>query len=949
MAEKILNARIVHKHDTELNWSKATNFIPKQGEIIVYDIDTTYAYERMKIGDGKTVVSALPFVDDAVLTKSKAYTDEKNEELSEGFSNVIYQMYGTDLTDAGAPTIRAIASDEADDALADAKAYTVSEIAEWVGDKTVSTQISTAIANKADSGHTHDDRYYTETEINTKLSAKADADHTHEISELTDLSGASVSHASTADSADEATHATTADTANAVAWANVTGKPSTYTPATHSHAISDVTDLQTTLNAKVPTSRTVNGKALSANITLSASDVGADTSGSANTALTNAKAYTDSEITEWVGDTKVSEQISTAIADKVDKVSGKGLSTNDYTTAEKNKLAGIAAGAEVNQNAFAKVTVGSTTIAADAESDALTLVAGNNVTITPDATNDKITIAATDTVYTHPTYTAKSSGLYKVTVDGTGHVSAATAVAKSDITALGIPAQDTTYSAATTSAAGLMSASDKSKLDGIASGANKITVDSALSSTSTNPVQNKAVNAAISNLNTLVGDTAVSTQISTAIAGLVDSSPDALNTLNELAAALGDDPNFATTVANQIGTKANASDLTSHTSNKSNPHGVSLSQLGVTATAAELNILDGVTATAAELNKLDGVTATTAELNYVDGVTSNIQTQLNAKVPTSRTVNGKALSANITLSASDVGADASGAANTALTSAKTYTDSEIQEWVGDTPVATQITNAVADKADKSEGAFFIEGSGTTDSTAKTSTWTGSSDRITSYYDGLTIRYKIGVAGQSTTTLNINDLGAKTVYRFGTSKLTTQFPVGSIVHLIYHADLNGGCWMCSDYDANTNTYQRVYESSAKNVEYPLTARYNTTTGSTYYAEYGRYSTGVTLNPSTNTITATAFKGSLTGNSDTATKATQDASGNVITSTYATKTELDTLVGDTPVADQIASAIADIPYATDEEIYAMMIEEEALPVIQTEDGSVLCSAENEILMI
>lgn len=55
---------------------------------------------------------------------------------------------------------------------------------------------------------------------------------------------------------------------------------------------------------------------------------------------------------------------------------------------------------------------------------------------------------------------------------------------------------------------------------------------------------------------------------------------------------------------------------------------------GVTATTAELNILDGVTATATEINKLDGVTATTAELNYVDGVTSNIQTQLNAKAPT---------------------------------------------------------------------------------------------------------------------------------------------------------------------------------------------------------------------------------------------------------------------------------------------------------------------------
>ena len=45
----------------------------------------------------------------------------------------------------------------------------------------------------------------------------------------------------------------------------------------------------------------------------------------------------------------------------------------------------------------------------------------------------------------------------------------------------------------------------------------------------------------------------------------------------------------------------------------------------------------GITATAAELNKLDGVTTTATELNYVDGVTSNIQTQLNGKLSTSGT------------------------------------------------------------------------------------------------------------------------------------------------------------------------------------------------------------------------------------------------------------------------------------------------------------------------
>lgn len=58
---------------------------------------------------------------------------------------------------------------------------------------------------------------------------------------------------------------------------------------------------------------------------------------------------------------------------------------------------------------------------------------------------------------------------------------------------------DTTYSAATASAEGLMSAADKSKLDGIAAGANKTTVDSSFVSNSTNPVQSKVVKAALDN------------------------------------------------------------------------------------------------------------------------------------------------------------------------------------------------------------------------------------------------------------------------------------------------------------------------------------------------------------------------------------------------------------------------------------------------------------------
>lgn len=49
--------------------------------------------------------------------------------------------------------------------------------------------------------------------------------------------------------------------------------------------------------------------------------------------------------------------------------------------------------------------------------------------------------------------------------------------------------------------------------------------------------------------------------ISTKIAEIIDSAPEALNTLNELAAALDNDPNFAATISTQIGTKANSSDV----------------------------------------------------------------------------------------------------------------------------------------------------------------------------------------------------------------------------------------------------------------------------------------------------------------------------------------------------------------------------------------------------
>lgn len=172
---------------------------------------------------------------------------------------------------------------------------------------------------------------------------------------------------------------------------------------------------------------------------------------------------------------------------KVDKVTGKGLSTEDYTTAEKTKLAGIATGAEVNvqadwnqttttaddyiknkptiptlKNVFGKVKVGTTTIEADTTQDTLELVAGSNITLTPDATNDKVTIAS-------------STDFTKLNVD------VALAQGEPDpedyefyLLYDGTPIGDSVYFSdylASTSLPGFMSASDKSKLNGIASGA----------------------------------------------------------------------------------------------------------------------------------------------------------------------------------------------------------------------------------------------------------------------------------------------------------------------------------------------------------------------------------------------------------------------------------------------------------------------------------------------
>ena len=96
--------------------------------------------------------------------------------------------------------------------------------------------INTALSGKAASDHTHDDRYYTETEIDNKLSVKSNTGHSHVVADVTGLDSALAGKAA-------ANH-------------NHSG---VYAPASHSHAQSDITDLDTTLAGKAAANHNHSG------------------------------------------------------------------------------------------------------------------------------------------------------------------------------------------------------------------------------------------------------------------------------------------------------------------------------------------------------------------------------------------------------------------------------------------------------------------------------------------------------------------------------------------------------------------------------------------------------------------------------------------------------------------------------------------------------------------
>ena len=140
---------------------------------------------------------------------------------------------------------------------------------------------------------------------------------------------------------------------------------------------------------------------------------------SENTKVANLTANTGKVVTSLSNNTTLgTTDVKNLTLDGITPVEGGYVSNGDtlasafsaLDAAVKNAVAG---GGEVNQNAFSNVKVGSTTIAADTKTDTLELAAGTGITLTPDATTDKVTIKVTDN-----TYADKSHNHGNLTNDG---------------------------------------------------------------------------------------------------------------------------------------------------------------------------------------------------------------------------------------------------------------------------------------------------------------------------------------------------------------------------------------------------------------------------------------------------------------------------------------------------------------------------------------------------
>lgn len=288
-------------------------------------------------------------------------------------------------------------------------------------------------AQISDFAHTHDDRYYTESEIDAKVKTLNDSISSKGGGDMVK----SVYDTNNNGKVDKA------DLADTAPWSGITGKPSTFTPATHSHTKSQISDFPSSLPANGGTANYLNAIAIPANANLNSYTTPGFYYCAANaTVTTMTNAPSGNAFFMIVGKHAGTFQMFVEYTVSSQKIyirnyyGSWGSWQRIFTTANKPTLSELGAAATSHTHTKSQISDFPSSLPANGGNAAT--VGGFTVGVNVPA-NAKFT----DTVYTHPAYTARSSGLYKITVDAKGHVSAVTAVSKADITALGIPGQDT--------------------------------------------------------------------------------------------------------------------------------------------------------------------------------------------------------------------------------------------------------------------------------------------------------------------------------------------------------------------------------------------------------------------------------------------------------------------------------------------------------------------------
>ena len=222
-----------------------------------------------------------------------------------------------------------------------------------------------------------------------------------------------------------------------------------------------------------------------------------------------------------------------------------------------------------------------------------------------------------------------------------------------------------------------MTSADRTKLNGIASGANKTTVDSSLSSSSTNPVQNKVVNSALAGKSNTNHTHDLSTMINTlSIGGATPTDEDyfvsqyvggGTTTTTYHRRPVKALLEYIKKGLAKVATSGSYNDLSNKPTIPSVGNGtITIKQAGDVkgsfttnqSGATTIELTDNNTNTWRGIQDNLTSSSTTDSLSAAQGKVLN--DKFASYVPASRTVNGKALSANISLNASDVGASASG-------------------------------------------------------------------------------------------------------------------------------------------------------------------------------------------------------------------------------------------------------------------------------------------------